>query len=530
MSLPDDFGLGPVRTLAHVAEGVPAPMHQAFWRAWRDALFAHEPGLRVADAGECDDPSASHIIESVGGVRLGCRLLLPAEGGALRAMLVSLHGYGEVPSLADHALSWSDLGARGVAVLAVRVRGFRGSRMDASALADAAARGGWVAHGLDQPIARPADALRWSVPQAALDVACALRVARRELTRRAGPEAMLQLHGESFGGGLAVLAIAGLARRIWVERLVLSLPSLGDWAWRSRHGRWGEGLGAELGALLRGQPAREQELYDTIRLCDSAVLAPQVSCAVLGKLAERDEVVPAPSAAAVFNALGADPGRKYRFVVPVGHADAGAASARRHALFRRCAADFLDPARRARDGMRAWAALLGAGDPEEGAEQGVPEQGVLFAAAVPGEVSAGSASRVSKASPGPEQDSALIAAYERGRRTLDDLPYTEEFEQVRAVARASGLSDREAFSRLHNLRKAGRLPRLGQAASYPPRLEPAEELVLRDLVTEAVGSLGMRDRLPFTPEFDHVVEVFNARTGRALSMHDAWRVIAKLAK
>jgi len=43
-------------------------------------------------------------------------------------------------------------------------------------------------------------------------------------------------------------------------------------------------------------------------------------------------VVPAPTAAAVFNALAGDPGRKWRFTVRYGHHDGGVADMRRHAL------------------------------------------------------------------------------------------------------------------------------------------------------------------------------------------------------
>ncbi len=512
MELPTDFGLGPVRTLAHVAEAAPAPHHQAFWRAWREALFGCEPKLRRADTGDSDDPGATHVFESFGGTRIGCRLAPPPEGVQCRAMLVALHGY-QAPPLSQDVGAWADLTARGVAVLGMRVRGFQGSRLDVPDLAAAAnSKWGWVSCGLEQPVARAPDALRWTVAQAAMDVAHAVRAARSELTRRAGPEALLYVAGESLGGGLAVLALAGLARRVWVERLVLGLPSLGDWAWRARHGRWGGGAGAQLGAYLRDHGAREQDLYETIRLCDAALLAPQVSCAVLGKLAERDEVVPAPAAAAVFNALGAEPGRKYRFVVPFGHADAGPANARRHALFRRCVTDFLDPSRRPRDSMRAWSGLLGAGEAQD--ETG--EQGELFAT----DGTPDSAAR----------DGVLVAAYERAGRTLDDLPYTPEFTTLLEAVAPVGFTEREAFHRLHNLRKAGRLPRLGRAASSPPKLGPGEEQLIRGLVAEAVGTLGQRDQLPFTPAFQGVVERFNAQTGRALSPHDVWRVVAKLAK
>ncbi|HYE02270.1 MAG TPA: lyase family protein, partial [Phycisphaerales bacterium] len=163
----------------------------------------------------------------------------------------------------------------------------------------------------------------------------------------------------------------------------------------------------------------------------------------------------------------------------------------------------------------------GAEDPSAG--PGAPESDhdpVLFAAGGPIAVAPG----------GP--DAGLIEAYASIGRTLDDLPYTDEFERLyeRAGAEARGLSRHRLLHRLHNLRKAGRLPRVGKASASPIRLPEAEERTLRELVAEVAGSLGQRDQLPYTPGFDVVAEQFEARSGRALSRHDLWRLIAKLAK
>jgi hypothetical protein len=126
-------------------------------------------------------------------------------------------------------------------------------------------------------------------------------------------------------------------------------------------------------------------------------------------------------------------------------------------------------------------------------------------------------------------DEGLIAAYVSTGRTLDDLPYTPDFDSLFRSVR--GFADqREVFHRLHNLRKAGKLPKLGKPETRPPRIDPEEEQVLAGLVQEAVGTLGQRDRLPYTPGMDRVVEQFNARTGKTLDPHTIWRLIAKLAK
>lgn len=129
-----------------------------------------------------------------------------------------------------------------------------------------------------------------------------------------------------------------------------------------------------------------------------------------------------------------------------------------------------------------------------------------------------------------ERDAALVAAYERAGRTLDDLPYTDEFEALYAEVSAAGFDRRGAFHRLHTLRKAGRLPRLGRVATRPTRVEPEEEAALLELVVAEAGSVGQRDQLPFTEGFDRVLAAFNARTGRDLRPHDLWRLIARLAK
>jgi len=154
-------------------------------------------------------------------------------------------------------------------------------------------------------------------------------------------------------------------------------------------------------------------------------------------------------------------------------------------------------------------------------------------------------------------DELLIAVYEKQGRTLDDLPYTPQFEAIAAAmddgddtAGAGPASEASAdeqadeapvshvasnrraalFHRLHNLRKAGKLPRLGRAAEKPPTIEADHEQLLVTLVEQAIGKLSLRDRLPYHEAFDQIVESFNAQAGLSLSHHAVWRIIAKLAK
>lgn len=525
MAPPDDFGLSPIETLAHVGERVPAPLHGPFWVRWREAVGACRPRLDPADPPDPSDPTATHRFESVGSVRLGCRLELPPRGTPAVAGLVTTHGYASPEPLADAARRWKAVAARGVAVLAVRVRGYPGSRLDTGDWSAEPGSLGWVTRGFPATPNRPEDLLGWSLPQGVADVACAVRALGQWLRSRAGAPGdgagapPVFLHGESFGGGLAVMATAQMPWE-WarVERLVLGLPTFGDWAWRfADPARLALGSGAELARLFRslGEEGTARAL-EVLRVCDAAVHASEVRAAALCKLALRDEVVPAPAAAAVCNALGTDPGRKWRFLVGEGHTEPSVAEGRRLALFERCAADFLDPGVEPREAMAAWAGAMEAALREEG--DGGPLTGAqsgLF-----GEE--------------PTRDRSgevLIEAYRRAGRTLDDLPYTAEWAGLFAEAGpATGLREREVFHRLHNLRKAGKLPRMGRAASTPPRITAEEEADLASRVRGLVGSLGQRDQLPFTPEFDRLVREFNEATGRGLDPHDIWRLIAKLAK
>lgn len=144
-------------------------------------------------------------------------------------------------------------------------------------------------------------------------------------------------------------------------------------------------------------------------------------------------------------------------------------------------------------------------------------------------------------------DDLLISVYQKQGRTLDDLPYTDEFEQIYAAIvgdsdgdNASDASNSETqnkpvnrtdlFHRLHNLRKAGKLPRLGRAASERPHIDVEQEAMLQRIVEQAIEKISLRDQLLYTDTFDEIVVKFNAEAGLNLSAHDVWRIVAKLAK
>jgi catechol 2,3-dioxygenase-like lactoylglutathione lyase family enzyme len=130
----------------------------------------------------------------------------------------------------------------------------------------------------------------------------------------------------------------------------------------------------------------------------------------------------------------------------------------------------------------------------------------------------------------PRRD-LLVKLYEQTGRTADDLPYTPHFETLyRAYAEQCGEprpTRGEVWRHLLNLRKAGKLPKLGAARSMPPEVSDEERARLRDMLGEDIGR---RDRLPYTEQFDRLVDEFNEGLERRLSPHLVWRLVATLAK
>jgi len=131
----------------------------------------------------------------------------------------------------------------------------------------------------------------------------------------------------------------------------------------------------------------------------------------------------------------------------------------------------------------------------------------------------------------PVKADLLVKLYEKVGRTADDLPYTPHFETIyEPYAKAFGeiQPDRaELWRHLLNVRKAGKLPKLGEARSRPPSVEPEARDKLRELLGD---ELGRRDRLPYTARFEQIVDRFNATLPRPLSPHLVWRLVATLAK
>jgi catechol 2,3-dioxygenase-like lactoylglutathione lyase family enzyme len=125
----------------------------------------------------------------------------------------------------------------------------------------------------------------------------------------------------------------------------------------------------------------------------------------------------------------------------------------------------------------------------------------------------------------------LIKLYQQIGRTADDLPYTPHFESLYQPYIAQHPDPKpsraEVWRHLLNLRKGGKLPKLGEARSTPPEISPEAREILRGLLSKEIGK---RDRLPYTERFDQIVEEFNRSQERPIAPHLVWRLVATIAK
>ena len=125
----------------------------------------------------------------------------------------------------------------------------------------------------------------------------------------------------------------------------------------------------------------------------------------------------------------------------------------------------------------------------------------------------------------------LSSIYQEIGRTADDLPYTPHFEKLFSSYAAYYVEPKptraEVWRHLLNLRKGGKLPKLGEARSTPPPVPDEDRQRLREMLG---ADIGKRDRLPYTKRFDEIVDSFNRTQPRAISPHLVWRLVATLAK
>jgi len=337
--------------LAHVADPAPAPDHSAFWKSWYSRLVERDPVLRNRTEPDPSDPSATHEYDSGGAARIGCALIEP-ESAPLRAGLVIVHGASDPGALELERRRWRRVAASGVLVLAIRLRGYPGSRTDPQAhpLGWSTQDDAWITRGLTGP-----EHAAWILPSMVGDVCDAVRALARDLAARGAPSCVF-LSGRSLGAGLCVIAAAQLNGREpgdpVVARLSMRCPSLGALRWRLAHAP--TGLMAPVRAVMDKEPDRGAALIERVRLCDAAVHARRVRIPTLAMLAASDGVVAPRAAAALFNAINADPGRKWRVLVDQGHSEADYADKRRDAAYRRLERAFLDPGAAPIDTMGAW--------------------------------------------------------------------------------------------------------------------------------------------------------------------------------
>ena len=316
ISGPETYGLSEQQTLAHRAEGDPPEEFASFWGEFKEEVLATPATWR----GAVDAEINQLVIPSIRAVRVIGRLTLPVERP--RGLVIATHGAVAPDGFSLDPEPWS---SRQLATLRLRLRGYPPSTLDIEDI-----REHWIEH-------RLAVADSWIVRGAVADVVQAYRCARGYF----GPDVPIALHGESLGGGLAVIAARQLSELgDPPTRLILALPSLGDWRWRSS--RYCGGLGGRVNEELVRMRDEAPRMMNTLLLFDAAFHASGIESPTLCKLAVRDDVVPAPSAAAVFNALPG--GRKWRLVTRYGHYDGGIADLRRHARFEQIHRRFADPA------------------------------------------------------------------------------------------------------------------------------------------------------------------------------------------
>ena len=111
----------------------------------------------------------------------------------------------------------------------------------------------------------------------------------------------------------------------------------------------------------------------------------------------------------------------------------------------------------------------------------------------------------------------------------DALPYTEEFSKLKEAfwdRSFKKLSDAEFWQAIANVAKKGGIR--GKAKVHEtPQLTDEQREMLRNLLR---GSLGQRDRLPYTDRFEKMVSRFNGISGLSLIPRQVWLAILNIAK
>ncbi|WP_405686917.1 acetylxylan esterase [Streptomyces sp. NBC_01387] len=256
----------------------------AFWRARYEAAREVRTAPEVGPPEEERDGARVFAVTytSVGGVRIGGRLVLPAEGPVEHGFVLG-HGYGG----RDAAGPDVPLPLPGSAALLPCVRGMG----DRSLLPDVpATSGAHVLHGIGSPetyVIGDCVADLWCAASALLELV-------PDLARADGSGRGLGYLGESFGGGLGALALP------WDERFTagqLTVPTFGNHPLRLTLPC--AGSGESVRTYHRAHP----EVTEVLRYFDAATAATRVRVPVLVAAALFDPSVPPPGQFAVFNGL-----------------------------------------------------------------------------------------------------------------------------------------------------------------------------------------------------------------------------------
>jgi cephalosporin-C deacetylase len=261
-----------------------------FWQARHRAARQVDPAPQLSPpVGEADGHRV-HLITytSVGGVRVGGWLTVPAEGRVTRGC-VFLHGYGgrERPetelALPGAATIWPCARGLGARSLIPHIP----ATSDEHVLHGITSRDTYVHGGCVDDVWCAVSALRTLVPQVA--------------------DCRLDYLGESFGGGIGALAVP------WDERIdaaALVVPSFGNHALRLSMPCTGSG------EAVRRHYAQHPEIAATLRYFDAATAATRIRVPVHVGAALFDPAVPPPGQFAVYNALA---GPKDLLVLSAGH-------------------------------------------------------------------------------------------------------------------------------------------------------------------------------------------------------------------
>ncbi|WP_097945601.1 acetylxylan esterase [Streptomyces sp. ms115] len=281
---------------------VPAPPapddFDAFWRGRYARARAVDPAPVLGPVEEERDGVRVHGVAftSVGGVRLGGWLALPAEGPVRYGFVVG-HGYG------GRQQPGRDLPAPlpGAAVILPCVRGMgeRGRMDGIPDVADA-----HVLHGIGSRTS-------YVIGDCAADLWCAasaLTALVPELAAAGQPGGpRLGYLGESFGGGLGALALP------WDDRFgaaQLTVPTFGNHPLRLTLPCAGSG------EAVRAHHRAHPEVTEVLRYFDAATAATRLTLPTLVAAALFDPSVPPPGQFAVHNALA---GERELQVLTAGH-------------------------------------------------------------------------------------------------------------------------------------------------------------------------------------------------------------------